>query len=1068
MGPPQTTRSSYATAPSALDPTQLVYITILSFSSEWHFKPDGIKLVQKRFEVELAKLEKNYAWNFQVENRWVPEYAMWQVRCAKGDDKHIWPAFFTVMNGVIREAIYTASQKNGGLDGIPQEPEEEDDDEDYHFTHDEPLDSNLIERLAVWKMDKLLEDPKAEPESADEMAQIETQLTPVSHDETFPEAIRFYKFRQAWQCGDKGITLDVIFPEADLKELVRLTSCQFSMNLDEGVMFIGAHEEANILLAIHKLDNVEKNLQYRHAWVNHIFYNEGTANAKYLLKYFVDLRMSYFETTLLDNLQVAFSHGACDYEALTNAVTVRCAPYDPVKSGYIPINKVNISKINVEDVPGGVRVFSAAFIYNGKGVPSDNPMLHRPAHIAPVPAEQSNLQLLQSSQRASAPQFRNPSVKDESVQRWATSVPDALGSRVGTNSNGLPDILQVLPNGAVVVSDYKASPKKPAWDSYEEYSPEKAASAVRNEFTWNQTKDGPFGIVNRPLAANHAVRDPRPRAPIAKGTPRKLTSAMPRSSSMPQVTIGSDGLMEPLKPTILRQQTSQPLQPFPSLPRLQQRRSAATQQSSRIHARSVSQSAVPPSQPSLINRRLFSDTIAKSSHVHVSLLDEDDLLAASLPVDVLQPVTKPLTVQGQAEKMQLIEEAETRVFHQTMNQRAPRPKKHNPFAGRLERPSSPPKSTVSSSSSTKAITADPVPEFIEEFNQSFKELMAGLRGYRGKVVVQAEFGRIILGRFHPKQLSVKEHLRFLDGPYLQDMLLKPTQYGPTMDFTSVLTAVTAEIQYIVNMKDQNGKDIWEKDKVTRWTTTYEFIFTDIQDPLYPVMIEIDAETFVAQIKARCCLGNLFVYGTKRHWDVKVAAIGYGNKRAMEDKYGDLATEVQSSLYIPPNSHRPYLSWKLNTSLQKRFVIQDLIVRRVYEYKSTDHKSVLKVSELQSLDIDGGPAAEKPFWIFEAKPGNPDLAPIDKLTMWYEASTSSVELDAVVKQNESLDLGDETAWTLEDVANMGASKALYLPALVMLKQMDGVGQNSLNGSDYRIRRQNAHIMQAQAVEAVVWW
>lgn len=164
-----------------------------------------------------------------------------------------------------------------------------------------------------------------------------------------------------------------------------------------------------------------------------------------------------------------------------------------------------------------------------------------------------------------------------------------------------------------------------------------------------------------------------------------------------------------------------------------------------------------------------------------------------------------------------------------------------------------------------------------------------------------------------------------------------------------------------------------------------------------------------------------------------------------------------------------MAWQLDESLQTKFVIQEVTVHRVYEYKSTDQKSILKVSEIQSLDIDGGPVMEQPFWIYEAKPGNPERAPIEKLTTWYEACVSSVQLDVSLKQNELLDFGDETAWTLEDIANIEASKALYSPALEMLKLMDGVGQHSHNGSDYRSRAPAEHVMQAQATRnPVVWW
>jgi len=80
----------------------------------------------------------------------------------------------------------------------------------------------------------------------------------------------------------------------------------------------------------------------------------------------------------------------------------------------------------------------------------------------------------------------------------------------------------------------------------------------------------------------------------------------------------------------------------------------------------------------------------------------------------------------------------------------------------------------------------------------------------------------------------------------------------------------------------------------------------------------------------------------------------------------------------------------------------------------------------------------------------------------------VKLDDVLKQNEFLDLGDETAWTLQDAANKEVSKAMYSPALEILKQMDRVGQNRYNGSDYRSRDEPKHLMQARESEPVFWW
>ena len=454
-------------------------------------------------------------------------------------------------------------------------------------------------------------------------------------------------------------------------------------------------------------------------------------------------------------------------------------------------------------------------------------------------------------------------------------------------------ISRCLPSRA---NDTTAKSHRPAWDRYQEYSPEKTKDVVDKDLSWKE-KVGPIGVIHRTTGLNSPpVLGTYPDISASSGLARQPTLGMSRSSSMTQVTIPSDGLMKPLTPIILHRQ---PLQPVTGpRPQAQEHQPMSVNHVPRSHTRSASQSnAVMPIEVSS-SRRLFSESIMRRNHWQRSLLDEDDPAVEALEFKILDPTFQAIQgpqLQNPTEKEQLVRESETRVFHQTMKQRAPKPNPYH-FASRLERPFSPPKSAASSQSGKTPV--DPLPDFVEEFNQSFKELLSGLRGYRGKVVVQAQFGRIILGRCHPKRITKGDDHHFLDNAFLQKMLVEPTEYGPTADFTSVVTTVPAEIQYIVNMKDKVGQTLWQADKVSRWSTTYEFMFTDPRNQLYPVMIEIDAETFVAQIKTRCRLGNLFIHGTKRHWDLKVAAIGYGNSRILKEKYGELATALQTSLYIP--------------------------------------------------------------------------------------------------------------------------------------------------------------------------
>ncbi len=67
-----------------------------------------------------------------------------------------------------------------------------------------------------------------------------------------------------------------------------------------------------------------------------------------------------------------------------------------------------------------------------------------------------------------------------------------------------------------------------------------------------------------------------------------------------------------------------------------------------------------------------------------------------------------------------------------------------------------------------------------------------------------------------------------------------------------------------------------------------------------------------------------------------------------------------------------------------------------------------------------------------------------ISTWYEASISSTSARTILRENETLTLGDEAQWTLQMLVDAGALEAIYKPALQMVKAMDGVGVKMDNG------------------------
>ncbi len=160
-----------------------------------------------------------------------------------------------------------------------------------------------------------------------------------------------------------------------------------------------------------------------------------------------------------------------------------------------------------------------------------------------------------------------------------------------------------------------------------------------------------------------------------------------------------------------------------------------------------------------------------------------------------------------------------------------------------------------------------------------------------------------------------------------------------------------------------------------------------------------------------------------------------------------------------------LFFQLDEIMAKRFELAGVRVHRITRYKSNDAKSILKISNLHLLDILMLSAPDGLY--FKLSPVPVDCKPCEKLGEWFEVSTSSAQLNGVLEQNEKLELGEEAKWTPEEVSDLDIAKSIYLPALEMLKQMDGVGQYNHNGIGIRDMDVTTHVPH-KAKELEPWW
>jgi hypothetical protein len=133
---------------------------------------------------------------------------------------------------------------------------------------------------------------------------------------------------------------------------------------------------------------------------------------------------------------------------------------------------------------------------------------------------------------------------------------------------------------------------------------------------------------------------------------------------------------------------------------------------------------------------------------------------------------------------------------------------------------------------------------------------------------------------------------------------------------------------------------------------------------------------------------------------------------------------------------------LDKELAQRFDLQDLAVRRECCFDSKEASAVLKIIEVQSLDVEDAWKSDGLSCIFWGMSGPKDRKPYEKLSSWHEVSIASAQATKAFEENKSLKLGEEAAWTADSISS--AAWDMCSPACEMLKQMDDIGWNNENG------------------------
>lgn len=344
---------------------------------------------------------------------------------------------------------------------------------------------------------------------------------------------------------------------------------------------------------------------------------------------------------------------------------------------------------------------------------------------------------------------------------------------------------------------------------------------------------------------------------------------------------------------------------------------------------------------------------------------------------------------------------------------------------------------------------------IGEFVTSLKRLIRPMTMRYGAIRLRAE-----IGRYYAYDVPATGRARNIgewseSNGWSRHDLRRALKTGPGQPsfFTTALTCFGNEIDVIGNMTNPKTKEkLWAVKSKTAFLD-FHFRAHPFGDNRYVDMVlEVNAEDYTWTLrKLDATQGVLYAHCLSQHWDFQVR-LSHDRPLEWKEYWGDFAQALVDSLDV----RRPKFGYRYRFARYTGIIVEDARLRQVCRFRHQNQKSFLDITRIMPTKIE------------EEKQGYRTVM-TDKdagiFSQWFEASVSSVGLEEVFKENESMIPGDEAKWTVEQLTEENVLQELSV-AFEIVKKIDGLGvecdSHYAQRHDSRAKALRAHARGAQGV------
>jgi hypothetical protein len=293
-------------------------------------------------------------------------------------------------------------------------------------------------------------------------------------------------------------------------------------------------------------------------------------------------------------------------------------------------------------------------------------------------------------------------------------------------------------------------------------------------------------------------------------------------------------------------------------------------------------------------------------------------------------------------------------------------------------------------------------EMVKSLFAALKPTLDAARSFPGALSLEIQIGLVLLPLM-PKtydggMISLEEWNKIFQS---RNRILAPS----TM-FIKRLTSSGADINYILDLKTQNGSqmDRLFESEYSEYGVVYEYHCRTRNDQL--ILIIIDETGNVVVKKRVAVLGAVNVHFPNQIWDASVILRGsIEQQRGANSKLDSAILQMVDSIWVQPGRSRVRIFSQLPDSgeLQIEKVLMKRWTRHRYNRPTDTSPLFLKITEVQDLFIGTHPSDKGAF---RARCVRLDEM-VRKGRLWYELSIVSAPIDEILQSNATLEPGEST-------------------------------------------------------------